>query len=146
MKRKRVSKASNHLDKRRRVDGTGSQQRCVHPMVPLLKQYYHEVLTLRHYLTSRLPKTSKKRRRRLMRYETEPDQDHAVTSMLDTILVGTTKYVSNEELDKLDNDITVFTQQLSDSDITIGASTGRLKQAEVGICASDLIPFSLSLF
>lgn len=140
MKRKRGSRSTQIPVKKQCLEGGKTPE---HSTVPLLDHYYHQVHTLRRYLVSRLPKTSKKRRRRLLHFGTEPDHDRDIAALLDAVLVGTTKHVSINDLDTtLDNDISVFTQQLSDSDITLSSSPGRLKQAEVG---SRLKPFLCTL-
>lgn len=126
--------------KRIRFDADSAPNAGCHPAVPLLEQYYHEVHSLRVYLASRLPKSSKKRRRILLQYgsqqfsaaDADPRDDLEVAELLDGILVGTAKHVPIVELDDIDNDILVFTQQVSETDITLTPGTRHLKQSEVG--------------
>jgi hypothetical protein len=134
MKRKRKSDNGRGSSKRQRpaVDHQP-------PVTPLLKQYYDGVHSLRTYLVSRLPKTAKKRRRRLLRYGLQPAQDESilveqgVVELLDSILVGTAKSIPLQELDQLDADLFAYTQQVSETDISVSPSAGRLRQSEVGL-------------
>jgi hypothetical protein len=134
MKRKRKSDHARGSSKRQRTDG--NQQP---PVTPLLEQYYDGVHSLRTYLVSRLPKTAKKRRRRLLRYGLQPAQDksilveQSVTELLDSILVGTAKCIPLQDLDQLDADLSAYTQQVSETDISVSPSAGRLRQSEVGL-------------
>ena len=133
-KRKRKSHTARTSIKRQR---TGDNKQP--SVVPLLQQYYHEVHSLRTYLVSRLPKSSKKRRRRLLRYGLQPAQDESIlvddgtVQLLDHIQVGTSRHMENrEELEQLDEDISVFTQQMSETDILVSPRTRQLRQSEVG--------------
>jgi telomerase reverse transcriptase len=134
MKRKRKSSNARGSTKRQRT--AGDQQP---PITPLLEQYYDGVHSLRTYLVSRLPKTAKKRRRRLIRYGLQPAQDESilversVVELLDSILVGTGKNIPLQDLDQLDADLSAWTQQVSETDISVSPSTGRLRQSEVGL-------------
>lgn len=134
-KRKRQSREAKASTKRQR---TGDNKQA--PIVPLLKQYYHEVHSLRNYLVSRLPRSSKKRRRRLLHYGLQSAQDESIlvddatARLLDEIQVGTSKHVGNrEELEQLDEEISVFTQQVSETDISVSPRTRQLRQSEVGL-------------
>lgn len=141
MKRKRKSHSADGSAKRQRCDGNRQP-----PIVPLLEQYHHEVHSLRTYLVSRLPKSAKKRRRRLLHYGVQPLQDETVlvndrtAQLLDTTLVGTSKHISTKELEQFDQDISLFTQQVTESDISLTPSAGHLKQSEVGPERSHLLP------
>lgn len=134
MRRKRRSDTTRD-SKRQRLDERHAVQ---HPIVPLLQQYYQEVHSLRTYLVSRLPKSSKKRRRRLLHYGLQVVNDdsivveHSVVELLDSMLVGSSNRVPTQEVNQLDGDISVFTQQVSETDVTVSPSAGRLRQAEVG--------------
>jgi len=134
-KRKRQSRDAQSSAKRQR---TGDNKQSL--IVPLLQQYYHEVQSLRNYLVSRLPKSSKKRRRRLLHYGLQSAQDESIlvndgtAQLLDKIQVGTSKHVGNRgELEQLDEEISVFTQQVSETDISVSPRTRQLKQSEVGL-------------
>ncbi|KAK6429339.1 Telomerase reverse transcriptase [Oleoguttula sp. CCFEE 5521] len=108
-----------------------------HPTKPLLAQYYGEVHNLRTYLVSRLPKSSKKRRRRVLQYgrEDAPSSasvvDTELARLLDTIIVGTSDHVAIATHADVENDISVFTQQLTETDISVLSNTGSLQQSEI---------------
>lgn len=131
--RKRKSHSAGGSVKRQR---TGDNKQP--SIVPLLQQFYREVHTLRTYLVSRLPKSSKKRRRRLLNYGVQPAQDESIlvdegtVHLLDTIQVGTAQPVPTQELEQIEQDISVFTQQVSEADISLSPSAGHLRQSEVG--------------
>ena len=87
-----------------------------------------------------LPKSSKKRRRRLLHYGLQSAQDESIliddgtAQLLDKIQVGTSKHVGNrEELEQLDEEISVFTQQVSETDISISPRSRQLRHSEVGL-------------
>ncbi|KXT00977.1 hypothetical protein AC578_8192 [Pseudocercospora eumusae] len=126
MKRKRQSRQAQRANKRVKTED-GSSRR---PTNALLQQYYPEVVTLRQYLASRL---SKKRRRRLQQYGrdiTTPGVT-AVSHLLDSVLVGAFKHVQLDESSFLDEDITIFTQQVSDADASLHLTPGHFKQSEI---------------
>jgi len=142
-KRKRQPRKANASIKRQR---TGDNKQ--NPIVPLLRQYYHEVQSLRNYLVSRLPKSSKKRRRRLLHYGLQSAQDESIlvddgtVQLLDKIQVGTSKHIGNrEEVEQLDEEISVFTQQVSESDISITPRSRELRQSEVGPLHCHFFPY-----
>lgn len=58
--------------------------------------------------------------------------DDALVRLLDETIVGTFSSTETVELDAIERDITVFTQQLSDSTTAISPTQGALKQSEVG--------------
>ena len=133
MKRKRKSHRDQRVAKRQKTKSDVNEEATW----PLLRQYYPEVLTLRHYLVSRLSK-SKKRRRILLHYGLGDDQvseanvDASVVALLDTTIVGDFKPGKRNDIGTIDNDITVFTQALSDSPAPVSPTQGVLKQPEVG--------------
>lgn len=135
MKRKRKTAACQHTDKRQKTDSPAS-----HPSQPLLKRYYPQVVTLRQYLASRL---SKKARRRLQQYGRDPTSgtqvDSEVIHLLDAALVGSFKPVHLDASSFIEEDITLFTQQLTASDTTVSLTPGEFKQNEVGYATSMLI-------
>lgn len=141
-KRKRQSRGAKASAKRQR---TGDNKQS--PIVPLLQQYYHEVHSLRNYLVSRLPKSSKKRRRRLLHYGLQSAQDESIlvhdgtVQLLDKVQVGTSRHVGNrEEFEQLDEEISVFTQQVPETDISVSPRTRQLRQSEVGLSHCYFIP------
>ena len=135
MKRKRKSHRDERAAKRRKADHTLNER----PTWPLLRQYYSEVLTLRQYLVSELSISSKKRRRKVAHYGLDAPEgletgtDVSVVRLLDSVVVGTFNRTGIRDVDTIDKDITIFTQQLSDSNATVSATQGALKQSEVGI-------------
>ncbi|KNG48986.1 telomerase reverse transcriptase [Stemphylium lycopersici] len=93
---------------------------------PVLQRLYPQVSTLRHYLLSRLPSSSKNRHRRISQLGRAapapgigPAQqvDSAVVRLLDTALVGSTAHGAVEQQSRADQerdrDIIAFTQQRS---------------------------------
>jgi hypothetical protein len=112
---------------------------------PVLQRFYPRLLTLRHYLLSVLPKSSKNRRRKLAQLG-RPIAAKGATStchpdielgqLLDSTVVGehnTAKIDNEEQLTRERNkDIETFTQQLSPA-ITGGTfKPGYFLQSEVG--------------
>lgn len=140
MKRKRQNREAQRAKKRVKIDGGGLQR----PTHALLQQYYSHVVTLRQYLAARTPK---QRRRRLQQYgrDAHSRDDPAVSQILDHVLVGAFKHVEVEESSFIvDEDITLFTQQISEADPTLPLTPGKLKQSEVGISRVLRVPYSLN--
>ncbi|OQO07688.1 hypothetical protein B0A48_07385 [Cryoendolithus antarcticus] len=140
VKRKRGRAAGSQPSAKRQCStrtDLGVAQNSNHPTNPLLAQYYSEVHSLRTYLVSRLPKSSKKRRRRLLQYgrDNAPSSasisDTELASLLDTTIVGTSEQVAVATLADVENDISVFTQQLTETDISVLSNTGSLQQSEI---------------
>ena len=134
MKRKRPSRAAECAKKKQKLDKQSNER----PSHALLKKYYPEVVTLRQYLASRL---SKKRRRRLQQYgrDASSDVDTGVVSLLDATLVGSFKHVQVDDSSFVDDDITLFTQQLSEIEAAPSLTPGKFKQTEVrGLSSYDL--------
>ena len=140
MKRKRKSHSGQRDAKRRKRDGPFKDP----PTWPLLRQYYPQVLTLRQYLAAGL---SSKRRKKVLQYglntanAVEEDCDSSVAALLDNIVVGSFKHVETGHIDPFDKDLSVFTQQLSNSTAATSPTQVALNQPEVG-CR---IPLSSSL-
>ena len=132
MKRKRKS----HSDQREAKRRTNASETKDPPTWPLLHQYYPQVVPLRQYLASRL---SGKRRKKVLQYDlnapkaVETQSDSAVTALLDNVVVGSFKHVETTNIDPFDKDLTVFTQQLSNSTAATSSTQGALNQSEVGI-------------
>lgn len=131
MKRKRAAK---HDQRAAKIPKLGRSD-DLHPTATLLRQYYPQLVTLRQYLASKL---STKRRRRLLQYGGAGQGSNCecvadVTRLLDSVLVGTFNEVGAVDIDGVDRDITIFTQQLSGSTANeISTTQGALKQSEVG--------------
>jgi hypothetical protein len=139
MKRKRKAPRVDRVEKRQKMNGDGNGQ---HPWA-LLRQYYPNVGTLRHYLISRLRRTSKNRAKRVLQYgvddhfgsfrEVRSEAEKEVIRLLDGVAVGTFSRARQDDVEPdLDKDIGIFTQQVSDSISSIGPTQGALKQNEVG--------------
>lgn len=141
MKRKRRQRVRQEASKRPK---TGSSQQD-NPSWPLLRYYYPHVSTLRQHLAAKLSKTSKKRCRALLRFgqRAEPKDgdcaDDALTRLLDETVVGSFHRSESIDLDAIQRDITVFTQQVSDSTTEISPTQGVLKQSEVGVMRQSFV-------
>ncbi|KAK4500419.1 hypothetical protein PRZ48_008608 [Zasmidium cellare] len=123
MKRKRPTRPSESSIKKQRTDSNAAQR----PSYPLLQKYYRQVVTLRQYLASRL---SRKRRKRLQQYGRK-DGDESISHLLDTTLIGTFGHAQVEDSSFVGDDLTIFTQQLSNSDSSIALTPGSFKQTEI---------------
>lgn len=144
MKRKRPSRAGGPRKKAHVVDQSTA---ATLPAIdqPVLRRYYPQLLTLRHYLLSQLPKSSRNRRRKISQLGLQSARSHATPScdpdtelgqLLDSTVIGgfnTSKTISEDQVTKERNrDIDTFTQQLSPV-ITGGTfKPGYFLQSEVG--------------
>jgi telomerase reverse transcriptase len=146
MKRKRSSHGGGGTRKKARqsVDqsANATPSAATHPV---LQRLYPQVLTLRHYLLSRLPSASTTRRRRISQLGHAPaaqgtspthDLDTDVAQLLDSALVGT---LVNPGVDKpalvdeeRDQDVEAFTQQRSQCTPDGTFKPGYFMQTEVG--------------
>lgn len=107
---------------------------------PVLRCLYPEVLTLRHYVLSRLPGTSKNRRRKISQLGRAEGQsvdgvDSELARLLDSALVGANRIptaASREEtIVARDRDIISFSQQLTDCATGSTFTPGYFQQGEV---------------
>lgn len=134
MKRKRRSQSEENAQKARKIQGSSHE----HPTVLLLRQYYPKVLSLRHYLASKASKSSKKLQKRLLSYDVDCGASHtspcvsSLAHLLDNTFVGSFERALKSDDEDIDRDISVFTQQLSESTSTVTPTQGALKQSEVG--------------
>lgn len=141
MKRKRKSNSDDREAKRRKNETELKDP----PTWPLLRQYYPQVLTLRQHLASKL---SNKRRRKVLQYGhnardvPDSDADTAVATLLDNTVVGCHKGPIPSKDEPFDRDLTVFTQQLSNSTAARSSTQLALNQSEV---SSTKCSFSLSV-
>jgi hypothetical protein len=154
MKRKCTSHAGGPRKKAHLVDQSASATPAAIEQ-PVLQRFYPRLLTLRHYLLSVLPKSSRNRRRKLTHLGRpiasseatsicEPDVE--LGQLLDSTVIGereTTKVDVEERLTKERiRDIETFTQQLSPA-ITGGTfEPGYFKQAEVGLAQRHIVEFA----
>ena len=106
---------------------------------PVLRRFYPVLCTLRRHLLSRLPATSRSRRRRLTSLgcqdhagagaEAETNADVELAKLLDSTLVGLPHHIDPANAKERDHDVDCFTQQLSQSGTY---QPGYLLQPEVG--------------
>ncbi|KAF2630853.1 hypothetical protein BU25DRAFT_249279 [Macroventuria anomochaeta] len=143
MKRKCTSHAGGPRKKAHVVDQSAS---ATPPAIeqPVLQRFYPRLLTLRHYLMSVLPKSSKNRRRKLARLG-RPMATKKATSicepnmklgqLLDSTVIGehrTTEINDEEQPTKECNkDIEIFTQQLSPAITGATFKPGYFLQSEI---------------
>lgn len=102
---------------------------------PVISLYYREVLTLRQYLLSHLPVTSKLRRRRIASLATSKTTDPSTRSLaelLGSTLIGVLKQSTPKVDSERQRDYHAFTQSQSRS-ILVSTDTGPSSpQSEVG--------------
>lgn len=124
---------------------TPSPARCKSPKVPdarngqtthpVISLYYREVLTLRQYLLSHLPVSSKLRRRRiasLAKSQTAEPSARSLANLLDSTLVGVLKESTPKVDSERQRDYRAFSQSQSRS-ILVSTDTGPTSpQSEVG--------------
>ncbi|KAK3699518.1 Telomerase reverse transcriptase [Vermiconidia calcicola] len=133
MKRKRKCHRESRVNKRQKVDDVAEDR----PAWPLLRQHYPSVLTLRRYLASSSSNLSKRRRKKILRYGLEDkrgedaEDDTSLVQLLDGTVVGTFERSEVKDCVSIEKDITIFTQQLSESPSTISPTQGALKQNEI---------------
>lgn len=129
MKRKRKGQTVLGNEKRQKID---LDSYALHSQ-PLFSKYYPVVSTLRQYLASPGLNLSKKQRRKLQQYgrEANSPSDHRVISLLDNTIVGSFGNADIGESSFRDEDISVFTQQLTKSPTLKPSTPGALKQREV---------------
>jgi hypothetical protein len=150
MKRKLGSRITGGARKKaRRADHVNQSDTATTsgPDHPVLRRLYPQVLTLRHYLVSQLPKCSKHRRRRISQLGLAlPDQNHALANdadtglaqLLDSTLVGLSSDAGTESSTHVhaekerDREIEHFTQQRSQSTSGGTFKPGYSMQCEVG--------------
>jgi hypothetical protein len=142
MKRKRSAHGSGGVRKKTRRAVDQSSIKATHPV---LRRLYPEVLTLRQYLLSRLPNTSKNRHRKISQLgRATPTQgtsldrlDIAVVQLLDSALVcGSSVHADTDAhtrfTEEREKDIQAFTQQRSQSTPGGTFNPGYYMQSEVG--------------
>lgn len=145
MKRKSTSHAGSPRKKAHVVDQSASATPAAIEQ-PVLQRFYPRLLTLRHYLLSVLPKSSRNRRRKLAQLgrpvasnkatsTCEPDIE--LGQLLDSTVIGEHQTAKTNDEEQLTRerikDIETFTQQLSPA-VTGGTfEPGYFKQAEVGL-------------
>lgn len=131
-KRKRSGQSNEGGQKRQRVSGNQDTSNLVVKNA-ILAKYYPQVCTLREYVLSKLPTTSKVRKRKIISVGKQPgdDADQKLSYFLDQTLVGVSKYkeVSQDERWK---QWTTFSQKPADDSAFANLSgVGTFSQTEV---------------
>jgi telomerase reverse transcriptase len=96
-KRTNAEKGTEGALKRQRILGPGSATSSTKSLVvkqAVLSQYYPKVFSLREYLLSKLPPTSKVRRKKIISIGSRPDEKDAektLSSFLDRTLIGSSE-------------------------------------------------------
>ena len=114
----------------------------------LLAQFYPQVLSLREFLISKLPPSSKVRRKKILSVgkKTDSETDQQLSKFLDQTLVGVSKHrgVSQEERWQ---QWTTFSQKADDS-VSFANVTGvsTFSQSEVGIFTLYLDPYVMECY
>jgi hypothetical protein len=150
MKRKGSAQSGGETCKKARRDVDRSFTNATHPV---LQRLYPEVLTLRQYLLSKLPSTSKNRQRKISQLGrttsaqgiSQNHLDTAVVQLLDSTLVCTSSVNADtgahtcfkEEREK---DIRAFTQQRSQTTPGSTFNPGYYMQSEVGRGMYHMLP------
>lgn len=95
----------------------------VQPTRDLLANYYESVLSLRQFLLSRLPSTSKSRRRRLVAYGRSNEQTSAAAHFFDSTIVGVDAKVGPSVEEARDRDFSSFTQSPDRSSLCVSGQS-----------------------
>lgn len=141
-KRKRAGKADERDQKRQKIIGAFNNREPVIKHT-LLRQYYPKVSSLRQYLISSLPSTSKIRRRKISSIgcrAQDKKSDKKLARFLDNTLIGVCE---NGEFsrDEKKKQLTFFSQKPDESTSFANLSTaGVYSQSEV--CAVEPLPWS----
>lgn len=135
MKRKRSCRDAQSERPTKRHEVTKGKQDSQVPKVAttlstvhhnVLSSYYHKVCTLRSFLLSKLPTSSRVRRKRLDAYEKEGG-----TSLLDVCLVGVSKEPSDSLTKARKDDFSCFTQSQYHATGAFSGKTLRYSMNEV---------------
>jgi telomerase reverse transcriptase len=134
-KRNRPGREIQGENKRQRISGNFNSKDPV-IKTAVLAQYYPKVLSLREYLLSKLPTTSKIRRKKILSVGKKPQSsegEHTLNILLDQTLVGVSKHKEVSQEERLQQWAS-FSQRADTSDSNIGNTTaiGRFSQLEVG--------------
>ncbi|KAL2072875.1 hypothetical protein VTL71DRAFT_12218 [Oculimacula yallundae] len=131
-KRKRKRSAKGEGDQKRQKTSSNSPLAVKES---LLARYYPQVLSLKEYLLSKLPKTSKIRRKKINSVGKKPDDkksEQNLARFLDETLVGVSKFneVSQEERWK---QWSTFSQRSADDSVSFAnlSGVGTFSQAEI---------------
>jgi hypothetical protein len=154
MKRKCTSHVGGPRKKVHVVDQSASATTAAIEQ-PVLQRFYPRLLTLRHYLLSVLPNSSRNRRRKLShlgrpvafnKASTTCELDVKLGQLLDSAVIGEGEPANvdgEEQLTKeRSRDIETFTQQLSPAIAGGTFEPGYFKQAEVGLAERHVVRFA----
>ncbi|KAF9692635.1 hypothetical protein EKO04_009418 [Ascochyta lentis] len=143
MKRKCTSHAAGPRKKAHVVDQSTSATPAAIEQ-PVLQRFYPRLLTLRHYLLSQLPKSSKNRRRKLAQLglsaatkcaQSTCDPDFELGQLLDSTVVGQHSLAKIDDQQQVtrerNRDIEAFTQQLSPAITGSTFKPGYFLQSEI---------------
>ena len=126
--------------KRQRTSGLLSGKEPVVKQA-LLNQYYQRVHSLREYLLSRLPTSSKIRRKKIIslgRKVADKEKDQKLAQFLDQTLVGVSKETGHSEEERQQQWI-AFSQNADDSHLANLSGVGVYSQAEVGFLILPIV-------
>lgn len=133
-KRNRAGRDGQGENKRQRTTGFFNSK---DPVVKsaVLAQYYPKVLSLREYLVSKLPSSSKIRRRKILSVGQNPqanEEDNGMARFLDQTIVGVSKHKEFSQDERMEQ-WTSFSQRVDISDSNIGntSGVGRFSQLEI---------------
>ena len=134
-RKRRPHSRQNEGDRKRQRIPTSSGSK--HPTIKqaVLAQYYPHVLPLREYLLSKLPSTSKVRRKKIKSIGlNHVGDDHAFAEFLDGTLIGVSKYQDVSQDERMKQWIS-FSQRatLSTSTVIHTGNTEIYSQSEVSV-------------
>lgn len=113
---------------------SGPQKTTSHPV---LSQYYPTVLALREYVLSRLPCTSRIRRKKIRRIGRGPgplsEAEARVSHLLDTTFIGAPE-VSKEQLDEKGKAAATYSQTNEESNVTLSDVFGKSTFSQTEVC------------
>lgn len=134
MKRKRETHECHRARKEAKRDTRSPLSRP--PDESLLNLYYARVQSLRDYLLARLSSASKRRRRRIAQYGAGTQaigDDGRLAELLDRTLIGSFNTAKHTTSISLQQDLTMFSQQLDDSTASTVLSQGLVSLSEVSL-------------
>lgn len=139
MKRKRGAQGGDRPPKRSKETLSQSAPATI-PDVdqPVLQRLYPEVFTLRHYVLSRLPGSSKNRRRKISQLGQPNSEgvDGELAQLLDSTLIGVSPKAASATRDEIhkarEKDVLTFSQQIQDCATGSTFTPGYFLQSEVG--------------
>ena len=150
-KRTRSGQGSQGDNKRQRISGLSSSSKNSVIKQAVLVQYYPQVLSLREYLLSKLPSTSKIRRKKTVSVGRKPrpdgKDDTKFANLLDSTLVGVGKYKDASAEERLQQ-WNSFSQRIGNDDSNFAnlSGVGIFSQSEVCYYQKLFTSFALTHF